>query len=389
VSMALRANSVRPPCGLKGNLSSCQDEENENTQCNMDTNDREQVDSAPVFSRGPSELFDTAPAFSRGISAPLSDFAAALSCLSALRQDHLLLESDTQDDYPTDVSSGLESWSSTDTEETSAEAFFVKEASFVKDFGYNASSCDAPDMAIEIHQDDPALRAWSEWAVYHPMGEVAYQRAAHRAPYQYANDTLSRQPTALSLANVPYNCCVPSSNETPLKDMHAGSKRLYPGEFLHHGIAFEAFAPRPKKRISSKRMESLQHFAAEAVAPFPAPAALSAALASDPGSFPFSPLVNSDSQLPSKKTMLQCCKFTSKHTQQACKGELTIVPHKRGHLAVSCSSRHQWVWCSACCNCHAGKGQRGCTVPTHWFERDAFDTGARNHMNVHKAGVNK
>ncbi len=23
------------------------------------------------------------------------------------------------------------------------------------------------------------------------------------------------------------------------------------------------------------------------------------------------------------------------------------------------------------------------------FERDAFDTGARNHMNVHKSGVTK
>ena len=108
------------------------------------------------------------------------------------------------------------------------------------------------------------------------------------------------------------------------------------------------------------------------------------------------PPTNRASQLPCKTTVLQCCKFTSKQTQQACKGQLTIVPHKRGHLAVSCSSRHQWVWCSLCCNCHAGaKGgningrNRGCTVPTHWFERDAFDTGARNHMNVHKSGTTK
>jgi len=345
-------------------------------------------DLAPVFSRGPSELFDSTPAFSRGIS----DFAPAFSrgmvdLALALRPDHSfldrILESDTHDYYLTDVSSGLESWSSTDTEETSAEA------SFVQDFGCPASSCDAPAISIEIHQDDPALLSWSAWAVHHPMGEESYLRAAHRAPYQYDNDTLSRQPTTHSLANVPYNC-VPGSNETPLRDMHAGSKRLYPGEFLHHDIAFEALAPRLKSaRISSKRIESLQHVAAEAVAPFPAPAVAAAALASDRRSFPFCPSVNSDSQLPSKKNMLQCCKFTSKHTQQACKGELTVVPHKRGHLAVSCSSRHQWVWCSVCCNCHAGKGQRGCTVPTHWFERDAFDTGARNHMNVHKAGVNK
>ncbi len=89
-----------------------------------------------------------------------------------------------------------------------------------------------------------------------------------------------------------------------------------------------------------------------------------------------------------KTTILQCCKFNSKQTQHACKGHLSIVTHKRGHLAVSCSTRHQWVWCPLCCNCNAGKGavadgKRGCAVSTHWYERDAFDTGARNHMNTH------
>jgi hypothetical protein len=94
-----------------------------------------------------------------------------------------------------------------------------------------------------------------------------------------------------------------------------------------------------------------------------------------------------------KTTILQCCKFNSKHTQHSCKGQLSIVTHKRGHLAVSCSTRHQWVWCPLCCTCNAGKGavadgKRGCAVSTHWYERDAFDTGARNHMNTH-ASVSK
>ena len=95
-------------------------------------------------------------------------------------------------------------------------------------------------------------------------------------------------------------------------------------------------------------------------------------------------------QHPCKSTILQCCKFTSKQTHQTCRGYMRVVTHKRGYLTVSCSSKHQWVWCSLCCNCYDGKGlsqgfqHRGCDVPIHWFERDAFDTGARNHMNLHK-----
>jgi hypothetical protein len=83
--------------------------------------------------------------------------------------------------------------------------------------------------------------------------------------------------------------------------------------------------------------------------------------------------------------LLACCKFTSKQTNEDCCGELIIVPHKRQHLACSCPSRHQWVWCSHCCTCQTPeKSTRGCSVAAHWFERDSFDTGARNHMNVHK-----
>ena len=43
----------------------------------------------------------------------------------------------------------------------------------------------------------------------------------------------------------------------------------------------------------------------------------------------------------------------------------------------------QWVWCRSCCNCGgAGGALRGCGHKGHWFERDAFDTGRRNHMRT-------
>mmetsp|Transcript_37483 Transcript_37483/g.118202 ORF Transcript_37483/g.118202 Transcript_37483/m.118202 type:complete len:389 (+) Transcript_37483:246-1412(+) len=98
---------------------------------------------------------------------------------------------------------------------------------------------------------------------------------------------------------------------------------------------------------------------------------------------------NKDNNASSQQILLPVCKFLSKQTGAACRGKLNVVSHKRGHLACACSSRHQWVWCPLCCNCRDGetgdKNVRGCTIPTHWFERDAFDTGNRNHMNVHKS----
>jgi len=85
--------------------------------------------------------------------------------------------------------------------------------------------------------------------------------------------------------------------------------------------------------------------------------------------------------------MLPTCKFISKRSGKICSAELSRSQHKRGHFSVLCSAGHQWVWCSACCNCHkqdgAGMPPRGCTNLVHWFERDAFDTGRRNHMNRH------
>jgi len=94
--------------------------------------------------------------------------------------------------------------------------------------------------------------------------------------------------------------------------------------------------------------------------------------------------------LAAKTTILSSCKFTSKYSKKRCGHSLSIVTHKRGHLAVSCASKHQWVWCALCCNCneaihglHSDLQQRGCQKAQHWFERDAFDTGVRNHMKVH------
>jgi len=40
---------------------------------------------------------------------------------------------------------------------------------------------------------------------------------------------------------------------------------------------------------------------------------------------------------------------------------------------VACNHNHQWVWCVHCCDC--GLSTRGCIMPAHWMQRDAYDTG--------------
>jgi len=90
--------------------------------------------------------------------------------------------------------------------------------------------------------------------------------------------------------------------------------------------------------------------------------------------------------------ILSCCKFFSKKNGSACSKEVHRVAHKRGHLTVACSDRHQWVWCPLCCDClKSGRSDggnqsgQGCRNAQHWYERDSFDTGVRNHMNsLHK-----
>ena len=180
-----------------------------------------------------------------------------------------------------------------------------------------------------------------------------------------------------------------SRGDAAILPINAGEKRTHPVNF----DADLACGRRSKSaRISSKRKDEIYKETAASPAPgvivaMKTECASNKAQQESSVCFPARP---SAPQSNCKTTILQCCKFTSKHTQQACKGQLSIVTHKRGHLAVACSARHQWVWCDLCCTCNSAKGsssdrrQRGCTVSTHWYERDAFDTGSRNHMNVHK-----
>lgn len=111
-----------------------------------------------------------------------------------------------------------------------------------------------------------------------------------------------------------------------------------------------------------------------------------------------------------KTVLLPTCKFTSKRYGSACNAVPIWTRHKRGHHACSCHHGHQvfslarvgfhgcgggygaagadwwggggqWVWCKLCCDCTGAV--QGCQEREHWFERDAFDTGRRNHMNRH------
>ena len=85
---------------------------------------------------------------------------------------------------------------------------------------------------------------------------------------------------------------------------------------------------------------------------------------------------------------LQQCKHLDRatHTLQ-CHEALTVRAHKRGYLMVVCGHNHQWVWCAHCCDC--GLSTRGCIMPAHWMQRDAYDTGKRNHMQQHNETANK
>lgn len=369
------------------------------------------------------DVFDIAPAFTCGRehSDPF-DFSTAPGkhqFCSEERWDAGVDRFLDEDNYMSELSSGLESWSSTDTEEASA----CGESLILQDFAASShdTGSDAPAAAMANWSRQEA-QVPQGWAAHHPMTADPYLHSAHRnsvlsTAYTAGNPALPHPaalphgaagivaPALYHYGGAPYER-LPFSAVVDFEHQYVGAKRLAV-EFLDQEYVYEAFAPRPKSaRISSKRTQDLLRIEAEAAAsasaaaavvsampPLPAP---SSAAVLDRVNPSCCPPANRTNHLPCKTTILQCCKFTSKQTQQACKGQLTIVPHKRGHLAVSCSSRHQWVWCSLCCNCHAGaKGgnsngrNRGCTVPTHWFERDAFDTGARNHMNVHKSGVTK
>lgn len=114
-----------------------------------------------------------------------------------------------------------------------------------------------------------------------------------------------------------------------------------------------------------------------------APASVRQALG---GPVPSNASINSNAAVSGNATLLAACKFVSKRTCAECTGVPRLATHKRGYLACACSQGHQWVWCVKCCSCPRPNGSksRGCTNPGHWFERDAFDTGRRNHMNRHQ-----
>lgn len=244
--------------------------------------------------------------------------------------------------------------------------------------------------AFDVHGDQTRLPGRplameglqrSPWTSLNPVMPMAYQPLL---PYYSGPQTTdlrhSVKPQTTDLCH--------SVKQAP------GTKRPWSEDFSFDVLSHA----RPKSaRISSKRQDQM-HLAAEAAAVQAAAATAAAAGILGPlpnmamlehvSSLPCCPRNVRPSHFPVKTTILPCCKFTSKQSKQGCKGGLSVVTHKRGHLAVSCSARHQWVWCALCCNCNSkgDKRQRGCQVPSHWFERDAFDTGARNHMNVHKTG---
>mmetsp|Transcript_18734 Transcript_18734/g.51658 ORF Transcript_18734/g.51658 Transcript_18734/m.51658 type:complete len:206 (-) Transcript_18734:328-945(-) len=81
------------------------------------------------------------------------------------------------------------------------------------------------------------------------------------------------------------------------------------------------------------------------------------------------------------------CKFVERRSgeRKACKCVVTLKAHRRGYPSVACSVGHTWVWCKFCCTCQNHGDREGCLNAAHWFERDSYDTGSRNHMQRHKA----
>ncbi len=145
---------------------------------------------------------------------------------------------------------------------------------------------------------------------------------------------------------------------------------------------------------------------ATAAPPPPAPHATAAATAIAPRTVPSNSTGNSSPSSPpsagfnnkssapsipclpaGEVRLLQSCKHTDrKLSRSSCPCEVRARPHKRGYLAVGCTSGHQYVWCASCCDCKIGNGV-GCLSPLHWMERDSFDTGKRNHQQRHMQGA--
>ncbi len=81
------------------------------------------------------------------------------------------------------------------------------------------------------------------------------------------------------------------------------------------------------------------------------------------------------------------CKFVDRRTgeRKSCGCAVARKKHRRGYASVSCTVGHTWVWCKHCCDCLNDTDQQGCLNPQHWFERDSYDTGSRNHIQRHSS----
>lgn len=323
-----------------------------------------------------------------------------------VEEDLSFVQVDWLDELATDVESLGSSTTVSGNEEEDEEEICCANEVATKHDEWDAKTTN---LGVQEHSWAPLYRTMPSY------GEPAHQPARYafnvhgdqtRLPVRpLAMDGLQRSPwTALHpVMPMAYQPLLPYYSGPQTTDLRQnvkqapGTKRLWSEDFS----VDDPSHVRPKSaRISSKRQDQM-HLEAEAAAVQAAAAAAAAAAVHVPlpnmamlehvSSLPCCPRNVRPSHFPVRTTILPCCKFTSKQSKQGCKGELSVVTHKRGHLAVSCSARHQWVWCALCCNCISkcatpDKRQRGCQVPSHWFERDAFDTGARNHMNVHKAG---
>jgi len=279
-----------------------------------------------------------------------------------------------------------ENWSTHDTAWDGART-----ASFQHEYTWGPAVRNMPSYGEPAHQPARcAMGAQVERAIMPyqiaPAGptDVTQNRMVHVMPMTWAGPMIPY-----------YNGPQPAALQLPTKTL-VGMKRFCTEDF---DVDLDAVRPKSRRIWSKRQDQILVEAEAEAAATAAAAAAAtihvphpSVAMLDQTSAQMLSRAVRPSHHQAAKTTILPCCKFTSKHSKQGCKGELSIVTHKRGYLAVSCSSRHQWVWCALCCNCNSDKGlhadsrHRGCQVASHWFERDAFDTGARNHMNVHKTG---
>ena len=312
--------------------------------------------------------------------------------------------------YLSEISADLDSWGSCNSDESIFDLLSHGDESLHSNESANSERSLSPFLATTCSNNNQC-----DNESIHDRRQACHPSATSMMDNSLApRSEVTLQHTICQAMNVQYFSPF-RPGIVPLPLQSSGTKRPCPPEFFEHidmphgmQLVSSSVSRRKSIRTLSRRSISIPAGTNAVVA-----AAAAAATATDPASVAWSAVVvpppissaavskqaGLRSGAPSKRPrqhlytscILQCCKFISKQTHQECTGSLSVVTHKRGHLTVSCSAKHQWVWCVLCCNCHnskelnPGSQHPGCTNPSHWFERDAFDTGARNHMNVHKA----